>query len=63
MGVLEREYGALLSASAEPDYNVSMEIDLEQVPAAPGVGYVYSLYRSLKAFQRNVKHLLRLCHC
>ncbi|KAF8920568.1 actin-related protein ARPC2 [Mucidula mucida] len=36
MGVLEREYGALLSASAEPDYNVSMEIDLEQVPAAPG---------------------------
>ncbi|KAF9052354.1 arp2/3 complex 34 kDa subunit [Hymenopellis radicata] len=35
MGILQREYGALLSASAEPDYNVSLEIDLEQVPAAP----------------------------
>jgi actin related protein 2/3 complex subunit 2 len=36
MDVLQREYGALLRKSAEPDYNVSLEIDLEQVPAEGG---------------------------
>lgn len=30
--VLKREYGALVKASPEPDYNISLEIDLEQVP-------------------------------
>jgi len=37
MDVLKREYGALLAGQAEPEYNVSLEIDLEQVPADPGV--------------------------
>lgn len=34
--VLQREYGALLAQQVEADYNVSLEIDLEQVPADPG---------------------------
>ncbi|KIM84763.1 hypothetical protein PILCRDRAFT_817554 [Piloderma croceum F 1598] len=31
--VLKREYGSLIKAQAEPEYNVSLEIDLEKVPA------------------------------
>jgi actin related protein 2/3 complex, subunit 2 len=31
--VLKREYGSLLKATAEPEYNVTLEIDLEQIPA------------------------------
>ncbi|TFK29758.1 arp2/3 complex 34 kDa subunit [Coprinopsis marcescibilis] len=31
--ILGREYGSLLSSEAEPEYNVSLVIDLEQVPA------------------------------
>lgn len=34
--VLQREYGSLLAAQPEPEYNVSLEIDLEQIPADPG---------------------------
>ncbi|KAH9941362.1 actin-like protein ARPC2 [Amylocystis lapponica] len=30
--LLQREYGTLVKAQAEPDYHVSLEIDLEQVP-------------------------------
>ncbi|KZT65861.1 actin-related protein ARPC2 [Daedalea quercina L-15889] len=30
--VLQREYGGLLAAQPEPDYNVSLEINLEQLP-------------------------------
>ncbi|KLO20731.1 actin-related protein ARPC2 [Schizopora paradoxa] len=32
LDVLKREYGSLLAATAEPDYNVSLEIDLNQAP-------------------------------
>ncbi|KAH9479452.1 Actin-related protein 2/3 complex subunit 2 [Psilocybe cubensis] len=32
LDVLRREYGSLLSGQVEPDYNVSLVIDLEQVP-------------------------------
>lgn len=35
--VLQREYGALLSNETEPDYNVSLQIDLEQVPVDQGL--------------------------
>ncbi|KAF4610568.1 hypothetical protein D9613_006871 [Agrocybe pediades] len=35
LDILKREYGALLSSQTEPDYNVSLEIDLEQVPTDP----------------------------
>lgn len=34
--ILQREYGSLLKEQAELDYNVSLEIDLEQVPAEGG---------------------------
>lgn len=34
--VLKREYGSLLKSQTEPDYNVSLEIDLEQVPIEGG---------------------------
>lgn len=34
--VLQREYGSLLSNQTEPDYNVSLQIDLEQVPTDQG---------------------------
>jgi actin related protein 2/3 complex subunit 2 len=34
--VLKREYGSLMKVQAEPEYNVSLEIDLEQVPAEGG---------------------------
>jgi actin related protein 2/3 complex, subunit 2 len=34
--VLKREYGTLMKGQAEPEYNVTLEIDLEQVPAEGG---------------------------
>lgn len=36
LDILAREYSSLLRPTAEPDYNVSLEIDLEQIPTAPG---------------------------
>lgn len=36
MEVLQREYGPLLVGQVEPEYNVSLQIDLEQVPTDPG---------------------------
>jgi len=37
LDALKREYGTLLAAEAEPEYNISLEIDLEQIPADPGM--------------------------
>lgn len=37
LDILKREYGALVAAQAEQEYNVSLEIDLEQVPADTGM--------------------------
>lgn len=36
LDVLRREYGSLLKDEAEADYNVSLEIDLEQIPQDSG---------------------------
>ena len=36
LDILRREYGSLLANEVEPDYNVSLDIDLEQVPTDPG---------------------------
>jgi actin related protein 2/3 complex, subunit 2 len=36
LDVLKREYGALLKSTPEPEYDVSLEIDLEQIPADEG---------------------------
>lgn len=34
--ILQREYGSMVKAQPEPEYNVSLELDLEQFPAEPG---------------------------
>ena len=34
--ILKREYGSLLKAEPENDYNVSLEIDLKQLPPEGG---------------------------
>lgn len=36
LDILKREYGALLLEQAEQEYNVSLEIDLEQIPSDSG---------------------------
>ncbi len=35
--ILKREYGSLVRAQPEDDYNVSLEIDLEQLPPEGGM--------------------------
>jgi len=51
LDILRREYGSLLSSQVEPDYNVSLEIDLEQAPAEPGARDSFVL--SLAMMKRN----------
>ncbi len=36
LDILKREYGPLLLDQPEPEYNASLQIDLEQVPADGG---------------------------
>jgi actin related protein 2/3 complex, subunit 2 len=40
--VLRREYGSLLKDQPEPEFNVTLEIDLEQIPTDKGM-YVRDL--------------------
>jgi hypothetical protein len=47
LDVLKREYGSLVKAQAEPDYNASLEIDLEQVPLEEGLASFQSLCRNI----------------
>jgi len=49
--VLQREYGALLAAQPEAEYNVSLQIDLEQVPADAESREAFVM--SLALFKRN----------
>ncbi|KJA28199.1 hypothetical protein HYPSUDRAFT_178487 [Hypholoma sublateritium FD-334 SS-4] len=51
LDVLQREYGSLLSNQVEPEYNVSLEIDLEQVPADPEAREAFVM--SLALLKRN----------
>ncbi len=44
LDVLKREYGSLLAASAEPEYNVSLEIDLNQAPPEGGLCCITILF-------------------
>ena len=44
--VLRREYGALLKNEAEPDYNVSLEIDLNLAPPEGGERLLYCIAAS-----------------
>lgn len=46
LDLLSREYGALLRATPEPDYDVSLDIDLEQVPPVGGILPIPSYPRS-----------------
>ena len=41
--ILKREYGSLVKAEPEFDYNVSLEIDLEQLPPEGGE-YIWTSY-------------------
>ncbi|KAF8637593.1 hypothetical protein AX17_002662 [Amanita inopinata Kibby_2008] len=51
MDILQREYGALLVGQAEPDYNVSLQIDLEQAPTEPETRDAFIM--SVALFKRN----------
>jgi len=51
LDVLKREYGALLKREAEPEYNVSLEIDLEQLPADNDAREDFLI--SIALFKRN----------
>ena len=39
--ILRREYGSLVTAQPEPDYNISLDIDLTQVPTEDGESSSY----------------------
>lgn len=63
LDVLQREYGSLLSSQVEPEYNVSLEIDLEQVPADSGMAHLLISVGSeihLSSYQRLARH--SSCH-
>ncbi|TFK47762.1 arp2/3 complex [Heliocybe sulcata] len=51
LDILKREYGSLLKDAAEPEYNVSLEIDLEQVP--PEGEARESFIKSVSLLKRN----------
>ncbi|KAF5351567.1 hypothetical protein D9758_007228 [Tetrapyrgos nigripes] len=51
LDVLKREYGSLLKPSSEPEYNVSLEIDLEQIPSGAEERDAFIL--SIALFKRN----------
>lgn len=49
--VLNREYGALMKGQAESEYNVSLEIDLEQAPTEGGEYATHSEQRLITQSQ------------
>jgi len=51
LDILKREYGPLLSSQVEPEYNVSLEIDLEQAPTDPETREAFVM--SLALLKRN----------
>ncbi|KAJ7918954.1 actin-related protein ARPC2 [Mycena leptocephala] len=51
LDVLKREYGSLLQPQSEPEYNVSLAIDLEQLPASNEDRE--SFIMSIALFKRN----------
>ncbi|KAF5335987.1 hypothetical protein D9611_006406 [Ephemerocybe angulata] len=51
LDVLGREYGAMLLPQAEPDFNISMLIDLEQAPADPEAREAFVM--SIALFKRH----------
>lgn len=58
LDILQREYNALLKTEPEPEYNVSLEIDLEQIPTDPGpLSASHTLTSSDISLQNSKKHL------
>lgn len=57
LDILRREYGALLAPQPEPEYNVSLEIDLTAAPTDPGACYVSSLDSVDQTLTCNLAHL------
>ncbi|TFK39985.1 actin-related protein ARPC2 [Crucibulum laeve] len=51
LDILRREYGALVATQVENEYNVSLEIDIEQVPADPEARDAFVM--SIALFKRN----------
>ncbi|KAF9462890.1 actin-related protein ARPC2 [Collybia nuda] len=51
LDILRREYGVLLLDQAEQEYNVSLDIDLEQIPSDPAAQEAFIL--SVALFKRN----------
>ncbi|KAH7922501.1 P34-Arc-domain-containing protein [Leucogyrophana mollusca] len=51
MEVLQREYGSLIKSQAEAEYNVSLDIDLEQIPADEEARD--NFIKSMSMFKRN----------
>jgi actin related protein 2/3 complex, subunit 2 len=45
LDILRREYGSLLSNEVEPDYNVTLDIGLEQAPTDPGTSIIDVILR------------------
>ena len=50
LDVLKREYGGLLAPQPEPEYNVSLEIDLTQAPPEGGACAAQLCYRVFANF-------------
>ena len=66
LDILKREYGPLLQdpSATEAEYNVSLLIDLEQVPAGPGALYCpYSATSHSSQAQRTARPSLSLSPC
>ena len=63
MEVLQREYGPLLVGQVESDYNVSLQIDLEQVPTDSGASRGLNRSGIFFADQSNdIRSTRRICH-
>ena len=55
LDVLEREYGSLIKAQTEPEYHISLDIDLEQLPGDEGACLVSAANLTYNP-QRAVMH-------
>jgi hypothetical protein len=55
--ILKREYGSLMKGQAEPEYNVSLEINFEQVPAEGGPYAIHFFYHHLLTHHRGARSI------
>jgi hypothetical protein len=60
MQILQREYGPLIKQQTEPEYNISLDIDIDQVPADEGAcGFTVCLSDSsgVHRKQRSIREI------